>query len=122
MASSFTLRGASEMTRRMRDLQRKFPDDARRALHDEAADVLAASQEVVPVETGALKATGRIAEVETPDKEIAVAVTYGDETVQYAAAVHEVGPSEKYLERPLRDAVQGMNTRIAERIQREVDR
>lgn len=117
MGASFSLRGASEMRRRMEAMTREVPERAGKALHEEGESVLAASQAIVPVETGALKETGRVTEVEIGDGEIAVAVTYGDETVLYAAAVHESeSPGAKYLERPLRDAVGGMARRLADRI------
>lgn len=101
----------------MREMAREVPERAGKALHDEAESVLAASQVIVPVETGALKETGRVTEVETDNGAIAVAVTYGDEAVQYAAAVHESeSPGAKYLERPLRDAVGDMARRLADRL------
>lgn len=119
---SFALRGDREMAQRLRRSFKQYPKAAGEALQSEAESILAASQVVVPVETGALKETGRVTQAEIAGGEIAVAVTYGDESVQYAAAAHETadGAAHKYLERPLRSALQGMKTRLADRIKSEV--
>jgi len=69
------------------------------------------SQDIVPEKSGALKRSGKISEVMNVGSKFQVTITYGDDSVQYAAAVHEDPDARhssnkqyKYLEMPLRDA------------------
>lgn len=87
----------------------KFPQRAATALKKAVQPILAESQELVPIRTGALKATGAL-NVEIEGNAIIATISYGSDEVGYAVIVHEdleahhpVGEA-KFLERPLLDA------------------
>lgn len=98
---------------------------AAEAALNEADRELGLSLQIVPFRTGALYGTGR---VETPTNEageITAAIAYGDETVDYALAVHEdleahySPPGEaKYLERPVREETS--SGRAVERMREDI--
>src|SRR5205085_3668066 len=78
-----------------------------------AEEVMAASKEIVPVDTGALMNTGKVLLPEETGDMISVTPGYGDEAVGYALYVHEnlsptvnwtrPGSGPKYLENPVKD-------------------
>lgn len=78
------------------------------AAAEEADFIFPITQGQVPVNTGALRDTGRVEEPENETGELTVAIAYGDETVDYALAVHEdleaIHPhgKAKYVEDPVR--------------------
>lgn len=88
------------------------------ALYQRGEKIMAASKEVVPVDTGALMNTGQVTlPTEDGSGVIEVTVGYGDESTPYALYVHEElqapsggpinwtrpGSGPKYLENPARD-------------------
>lgn len=83
-------------------------DAAQEAAIEEANYELTLTKAEVPVDTGALYETGRVELVDNDAGEVTAAIAYGDETVDYALAVHEdleaVHPhgKAKYVEDPVR--------------------
>lgn len=100
-------------------------------LYREAAGILAASRPLVPVDTGALRASGYVTEPVQEGNLLVVEVGYGgtaskinpktgEPSGKYALMVHEnleafhkVGMA-KYLEIPFNAAVRGMGARLAD--------
>jgi hypothetical protein len=87
-------------------------------------DVFPLTQELVPVDTGALKATGR---VEPGDSQNETVIWYGDSAVEddaavdYAAAVHEIEehkhmpPTQaKFVQQPLEESVPRLQRRAGQ--------
>lgn len=72
----------------------------------EATTVLNESKKIVPVDTGALKNSGRVERPQVKPGEISVEITYGGAAAKYAWYVHEIptshapGKTFKYLEIP----------------------
>jgi hypothetical protein len=102
---------------------------AARALRHEAQEAFAASQDEVPVDTGALKASGRIRpEVGVFERgnEVYVELTYGGSATEYSIYVHENLEANhphgkaKYLEDPLVRQVNGIAGRIADKVERSM--
>jgi hypothetical protein len=98
-------------------LQQKLDDAAKRALADTAVKVLLDSQELVPVDTGALKASGAISEVKETNDGYEVVISYNTD---YAARVHEDldanhphGGQAKYLEVPFHQAGETLATALS---------
>ena len=135
-ALELTLTGQKEMRQKLAALIKHTPTRLGSAMKHEARAILAKSKsDYVPVaakDGGALRATGKVHIPEIDGDEISVAITYGDDKVDYALAIHEHpsphdpftwrgktvtftrgGP--KYLHRPMQDAVTGMGGRIAKR-------
>jgi len=90
-------------------------------------EVMAVSKLRVPVDTGALMNTGKVAPPEIQGEEVAVTLGYGDESVGYALFVHEnmnnvkwtrPGSGPKYLENPLREMQDKLPERITEAVKR----
>ena len=100
---------------------------AARALRNEAQEAFAASQDEVPVDTGALKASGRIRpEVGVFERgnEVYLELTYGGSATEYSIYVHENLEANhphgkaKYLEDPMVRQVNGIAGRIADKVER----
>lgn len=77
------------------------------ALAEEASVVFARSQMLVPVDTGLLKSSGLVSQVQSDGKTSYVEISYGGPASSYAMIVHEgfarhAEPTQrKYLEQPL---------------------
>jgi len=100
----------------------RFPQALKHALKDEADDIFAASQRIVPVKTGALRNSGRVEESEPSPGTFKVTIGYGDPATYYAIRVHEdpharhAKPTQwKYLETPMVNAQRTMQGRRARR-------
>jgi hypothetical protein len=99
--------------------------EAARALRHEAQEVLTQSLDEVPVDTGALKASGRVnpaSGVILSGENIMVEVVFGSTATSYAIPVHENLEAHhphgkaKYLEGPLLRQLNGISGRIADRV------
>lgn len=102
---------------------------AAKALRNEAQEAFAVSQDEVPVDTSALKTSGRVRPetgVFERGNEVYVELTYGGTAVDYAIIVHEnLGAyhphgKAKYLEDPLTRQVVGIAGRIADKVERDM--
>jgi hypothetical protein len=78
------------------------------AMFKEAESILKESKEIVPVDFGVLKNSGRVEQPKITATGIEVEITYGGAASQYALIVHEdpnarhaEGKSYKYLEIPV---------------------
>lgn len=98
------------------------------ALYAEAQNILADSRKEVPFLTGALSASGRVHDPYTANKTAMVEITYGgaaggEVDVNYAilqhentSFVHAEGRKSHYLEDPVLRAKEGMQDRLAKKI------
>ncbi len=86
---SMQVTGVSETLRGMRQLVKKDSIKVSDGLKKAAQMVLDKSQKYVPVDTSALKATGRIESNEKAGLAAEATVSYGSELVRYALWVHE---------------------------------
>lgn len=91
---------------------------------ESAQSMLADSQEIVPVDTGALRASGQVWPPHVSGGDVEVVIGYGGAAVQYAIYVHEdlganhaPGTSAKYLEIPVTRRVPTWEAEIARRVQ-----
>lgn len=91
---------------------------AARALFEEAQIEMTESKRRVPVDTGALRESGRVEEAE----EGAVRLVYGDAAVDYALEVHEnleafhPNGEAKFLERPILESLPHLAVRVGARM------
>ena len=92
------------------------------ALQGEAEDILTAALHITPVDTGALRNSGR-AEVEHIAPRVVATIGFGGPAIGYALIVHEdlaarhASPTQaKFLEVPLLQAKKGFSRRIAQRM------
>jgi hypothetical protein len=116
------LRGVSEMRAKLRQIAAKFPDRVGAAIYQEAQIEMTESKRRVPVDTGVLRASGRVSEPERSGRNISVMLSYGGAAEDYAIYVHEnleafhrVGQA-KYLESVLDESAPHMAARIAARV------
>lgn len=117
------------------------PPTIGRALEVEAFQrIYRPSQQLVPVGvTGRLKRSGRVSAPSYTKNSVYVSVSYGERGIPYAVMVHEIPPPPgkspkgrsashaagtgyKFLERPARAAVNGMEGRVAASIQEALAR
>lgn len=97
-------------------------------LSQEAEGIMAASKELVPVDTGALRTTGHAKRPRFQGASVVVELGYGGPAAPYAIFVHEdltahhpVG-SAKYLEIPYKQALPGIPNRLARAVRAELRR
>ena len=98
------------------------------ALYREGERIMATSKTEVPVETGALRASGQVTPPTITAQGVEVVLGYGNSSVGYAVYVHEnlmarhpVGKA-KFLEDPMNRARQGMEDRLAADLRKEFQR
>lgn len=108
-----------------------------RFLYQEATEVFNRSQDIVPIDTGALRSSGAVFQPEVEGTEIFVTVQYGGAAAPYAAIQHENleyhhdAPTQaKYLEAPLVERMEGIGAGLTaivsqaistQRLEEEVD-
>ena len=129
MAELFELIGVLDLQARMQVIAQEVVFLGGIALQQEADAILDASQPLVPVDTGSLKASGKVDTISIAGPVVSTAVRYGGTAgvqgrvpERYAWIVHEdttkrhsIGQSH-YLSQPTFAATQGMLARIAEQI------
>lgn len=89
------------------------------ALYREGAIIFEESQDEVPIDTGNLRASGKLGVPEVQGNEVVVEISYGGASADYALAVHEDlernyrnGKKAKYLEDPAKRRIQGLDGRL----------
>jgi len=89
------------------------------ALYKEAATIFEQSQDQVPIDTGNLRASGRLGLPKVDGNELVVEIMYGGAAADYALVVHEDmernyrnGKKSKYLEDPAKARLEGMSRRL----------
>lgn len=109
-----------------------------RLMYFYANDVFNRSQYLVPVDTGALRSSGRVEAPVMEGFQVVVSIKYGGAAAPYALWVHEVpppgesvsgGPSAyhlpptqwKYLEEPLMETIDDFKIEFRQTVQRLVD-
>lgn len=119
------LKGADAMKRALRRFGEHAPAVVGQALYAEANGIMAASQPLVPVETGALRSSGHVQLPVQQGAKVTVTMGYGGAAASYAKIVHEklsvrhASPTRaKYLEEPFRSRTVGMLGRIAGYVRR----
>jgi hypothetical protein len=110
------LEGADELMAALQAAGSRGPDLLDAALYNEALQIFAESQQIVPVDTGTLRNTG----VVEPPKDGTVLIGYGGPATPYALTVHEdleaghkEGKTAKFLERPFTSALNGLEGRLS---------
>jgi Bacteriophage HK97-gp10, putative tail-component len=118
--------GLAEMNARLLNLIKALPDEIDRALQDQAHVILQVAKERCPVDTGALRDSGKLEDTVKSGHEIAVPITFGDPEPYYAIYVHEDleakhpnGGQAKFLESAINDYAPGMSVRVGESIKFE---
>lgn len=116
-------RGLDALQRKLENIAKAGPQALAAALYEEAEAVMTASKEQhVPVDTGALRASGHVEPPRQVGNRTEITMGYGGPAAPYAVIVHEdltkrhpVGGA-KYLEIPLRARLQGMPSVLAMRV------
>ena len=118
------LTGVSALKKELRRQGKKAQKSLARALLAEGEQIMAKSKRLVPVDTGALRASGHVQLPVIRGKNVKVVLGYGGAAVPYAVFVHEKparhnAPTQnKYLEQPFNEAIPGMASRLAKRMRR----
>ena len=118
--------GLPEMNARLLNLIRALPDEIEKAMKDEGDQILLVAQGRCPVDTGALRDSGKVGDVVKDGFQTTVQVSFGDPEPYYAIFVHEDldakhpnGGQAKFLESAVQEATPGMSVRVGERIKIE---
>lgn len=119
------LRGSRELRRALKRRGDRAPRALGRALFQEGERIMLVSKRLVPVDTGALRASGHVQLPVIRGKGASVTLGYGGAAAPYAVFVHERParhnpPTQwKYLETPFFAALPGMAGRLAKGLRRE---
>lgn len=104
MGTTSKLTGTKDVRRNLEQTRQALRDKLLDLVQIEADIVLARSKELVGVDTGTLRDSGKIASVIQTDNETSAVITYGDPDPYYAIYAHEKDQkNNKYLERALRE-------------------
>jgi hypothetical protein len=128
MAELFTFTGMDEVRQRLQTIGAELLPLAGIAIQQEADAILEASQPLVPVDTGALKASGLVGDLQQDAQTVSIMISYGGPgegfertPSQYAITVHEDttmrhprGGQSHFLSQPVFEATQGMLDRLAD--------
>ena len=85
---TFTISGIDALASRLATLGNRAAEWMAQALYLEAEAVMTASKRMVPVDTGALRASGYVKEPEIAGSQVKVTMGYGGSASQYAIFVH----------------------------------
>lgn len=128
MAELFTVTGIAELQQRLQALSAEVPFLMSIALQQEAEAILEASQALVPVETGALRASGQTLDVTIRGAMVETGISYGGPgegfertPSEYAIKVHEDttmrhprGGQSHFLSQPLFAATEDILKNVAD--------
>lgn len=119
MAFEFDIKGLDSIATALSDLVRKVPEVAAQALREEAEIEMEEAKRRTPVDTGALRASGRVTSSEDG---LEATLSFGNTAVDYALKVHEDTEAfhddgqAKYLESVLVESAPHLPVRIANRM------
>jgi hypothetical protein len=119
--------GGPDMQTAVENALKAFSADLTGPLIEEAETIMAASHEIVPVDSGDLQDSGDVVGINVVEGSgtIDVIFGYGGLAASYAVKQHETPPSIfhhdpptmwKYLERPVYEAAEGLGARLAAKI------
>jgi hypothetical protein len=98
MSVNAVIEGVGKIQASLEKLEKEAKQEMLKTLNRVAGEIFAQSQRVVPVDTGNLRASGRV--IAAKETNLTATLTYGGSAVTYAMAVHE--KRIKYLEEPFR--------------------
>ena len=123
MGIRFDLNGDEQLVKALKSGKEKSPQAIAQAIWEEANMIFAKSQILVPVDTGVLRGSGGVSAPQLGSKGYFVDIFYGGPAAPYALYVHEIignyhnPPTQaKYLEQPLMEAMDGLQSRLKGRI------
>jgi len=121
------VKGLQGMLDTLKRLADKFPDYVGAALYQEAQIEMTEAKRRTPVDTGRLRASGRVALPVREGRRISVTLSFGGAAAPYAIYVHENleanhasppfgGGQAKFLESTINESAPYMLARIARRV------
>lgn len=125
MATRVQVTGLEPLLRAFIAAGNDAPRFAMKALHEEASEAFLLSQEVVPVDLGVLRSSGKVHAPSFRGTTAEVEISYGGSAAHYAIYVHELPPSRarhapptrwKYLAHPVKVYAEGMADRMTTRV------
>ncbi len=123
MRGSVEMVGLPELNKLLTSLGREAPHALARALYEVVQEIFAASQLLVPVDTGALKSSGHVEPPSIDGMRVTVLMGYGGAAAPYALTIHEdlnmyhTPPTQaKYVETPVMVYASNFATKLGERI------
>lgn len=125
MLASVEITGSAELERKLRLFGPAAIRAAAVSLYGSAQEIMTESQDrYCPVDTGALRSSGRVEKPVVESNNASVLLGYGSASVDYAVAVHEQnknyrnGKQYKYLETPLKARTQDIVNNLVEDLNR----
>lgn len=116
------LEGWEQLKKKILLAAKAMPDHVAQALTEEAEIEMKEAKRRTPVDTGTLRASGRVGKPEFTGTNVSVPMTFGGAASAYALIVHEdldawhpVGQA-KFLESTLAESAPHMAARVAKRL------
>ena len=123
MGIRFDLNGDEQLVKALKSGKEKSPQAIAQAIWEEANMIFAKSQILAPVDTGVLRGSGGVSAPQMGNQGYFVDIFYGGPAAPYALYVHEIignyhnPPTQaKYLEQPVMEAMDGLQSRLKGRI------
>jgi hypothetical protein len=121
------VKGVTEMNRALREIIDIFPRRVEAALYAEAQIEMTEAKRRTPVDTGKLRASGRVSQPVREGRTITVTLSFGGGAITYAVIVHENleanhdsppfgGGQAKFLESTLNESRPYIMPRIGKRL------
>lgn len=118
-----TVVGMEKLRARLAAMAKRIPNEVARALFAEAQVEMTEAKRRVPVDTGALRASGHVGNPQVVWRDITVRLAFGGPAAPYAIKVHEdlsayhkTGQA-KFLESVILESAPYMAKRVAKRIE-----
>jgi len=115
------VQGVKELNALLAQLPARTAHEVGKQLYQLANEIMTASKDVVPVDTGALRASGQVGLPEVTGDQVSVTLGYGDTAATYAIPVHERADlyhkpptGWKFLERPTIEAAERVGKAVAQ--------
>ncbi len=120
MGLKVDLQGVKQVAAKLRTLSTMFPDRVALALRQEAEIEMTEAKRRTPVDTGKLRASGRVEQPQGFGRQISVKLVFGTDYAVYVhenlEANHPNGGEAKFLESTLNESAPYMAERIARRV------
>ena len=117
-----SVKGALDMRLKLQRVRERLPQRVAAAVYQEASIEMTESKQRVPVDTGTLRASGRVSEPEVTADRVKVLLSFGGAAEEYALIVHEdleafhVVGQAKYLSSVLDESAPYLAERVAARV------
>jgi hypothetical protein len=125
---SFEIKGISNMMNKLKDIMETHPEAVEAGLFAVGNNIMTVAKERVPVDLGALRASGYVSEPQREGGSVVVELGFGGAAAAYAVRQHEDlslnhpgGGQAKFLESALDEARPSLASKVATVAKRQIE-